>query len=66
MTLTEKERIDMLEASEVRWQRLVDEQLSILTKEIITNIRLMREHFESHYLDKKERYTPKRKTFKYY
>ena len=69
MTLEERvtkseKRIDILDASEARAYRLLDEQLTILTNEVITNIRLMREHFESHYLDKKkkEEYTSKRKT----
>ena len=69
MTLEELEkRIDILDASEARTYRLIDEQLTILTNEIITNIRLMREHFESHSLDKKKKegYAFKRKIYKEY
>lgn len=62
MTLTLEERMDMLEANEYKWQHMVDEQLSELTKMVLANIVQMktwnediRKHFESHYLDKKKR-----------
>ena len=67
MTLEERvkaleERMGILEAGEVRFQRLIDEQLSTLTREILANIAQMKtwnedieEHYKSHHLDKKSK-----------
>ncbi len=64
-------RMEILEAGEVRFQRLIDEQLSAFTRVTLSNIAQMKtwlkdlqEHFESHNLDKKKReeYASKRKT----
>ena len=73
-----EERQNILEAGEVRFQRLlkewadettknVNERVSAIIKETLKNMELMREHFESHYLDKKKReeYASKRKTNRY-
>ncbi len=74
MALTDRvkaleKRIDILDASEAKWQGLVDEQMSALTEVILANIVQMRtwlddlqKHFEFHNLDKKNQYASKRKT----
>jgi len=64
-----EKRQDIAEASEAKWQRVVDEQLTDLTNIILSLSSMMRkwnndlaEHFKKHYIDKKERPTPKRKS----
>ena len=63
-----EERMEILEAGEIRFQRLIDEQLSALTEVILSNIAQMKtwnedieEHFKYHHLDKKNQYASKRK-----
>jgi len=63
-----EERQEIIEASEYRWQVLVDEQLSALSKIILGNISQMKEwndnwqeHLKAHYLDKKNQYASKQK-----
>ena len=67
-----EERMEILEAGEVRFQRLIDEQLSALTEVILANIAQMKtwnedieEHYKSHYLDKKNQFASKRKPSDY-
>lgn len=62
-------RLEIVDASGARLWRLIDEQLSELSRIILSNITQMRawnddfqEHLKAHYLDKKERYASKRKT----
>ncbi len=74
MTLEERvafleKRLDIIEASDAKWGRLIDEQLSGHAEVMFGNMTQMRqflkdlqEHFKSHNLDKKERFNPKRKT----
>ena len=62
-------RLDIIEASDAKWGRMIDEQLSGHAEVMLGNMAQMRqflkdlqEHFKSHSLDKKERFNPKRKT----
>ena len=59
-------RLDIIEASDAKWGRLIDEQLSGHAEVMFGNMTQMRqflkdlqEHFKSHSLDKKERFIPK-------
>ena len=67
--MTLEERQDILEAEQVKFQHRIKEwsdeitdHFNLLINEVIKNTNLMGEHFKVHYLDKKERYTPKRKS----
>ncbi len=62
-------RLDIIEASDAKWGRLIDEQLSGHALVMLGNMAQMRqllkdlqEHFKSHSLDKKGGFNPKRKT----
>ena len=65
-------RLDIIEASDAKWGRLIDEQLSGHAEVMLGNMTQMRqflkdlqEHFKSHSLDKKEKFNPNRRTNRY-